>query len=130
MSVTNYRSQIPLQAGADLSGADAKFRAVTIGGTIYTGAAGAGAAIAGVNVDSARSGEWIGVVFAGFQKVRISGTVSTPGFPLAIGSGGAFLAAASGQTYCARYWEQTAASTGDLATVLLSIDNPAAFAGV
>lgn len=114
MTTHNYQDTYTVQAAADLSSQDARFKVITLAGTLFTGT-GTGRA-AGINITSARSGEQATYVMNGIAKVVAGGAVSTLGYPMAAASGGFMAAATSGGTSFGRALETCA--SGDLVQVM------------
>lgn len=101
-------------AAEDLSSQAARFKVMTLAGTLFTGT-GTGRA-AGINITSARSGENATYVTNGIMKVVAGGAVSTLGYPMAAASGGFMIAASSGGVNFGRALETCA--SGDLVQVM------------
>ena len=109
MATDGNNKKWAINATEDLSVATARFHAVSFAGLVVASYSRA----AGILVTSARSGERVGVVYEGVQKVAIGGTVTTLGFPLKITTSGWIVAAASGDTTIGR--STVACASGDLA---------------
>ena len=127
MTTHNNTQQYTVQAAADLSGQSSRFAVITLAGTLFVGGAGSGRA-AGINMTSARSGEFATYQYAGIVKFIAGAAVSTLGFALAPSSGGFMVAATSGGLTFGRALE-TAAS-GDLFQALVDFSKVAAWPGV
>lgn len=114
MTTHNDYDVYTAQAAEDLSSQFARFKVMTLAGTLFTGT-GTGRA-AGINITSARSGEMATYVTNGIAKVVAGGAVNTLGFPLAPASGGFMVAASSGGVTFGRALETCA--SGDLVQVM------------
>ena len=112
-------------AAEDLSGQSARFKVMTLAGTLFTGT-GTGRA-AGINITSARSGENATYVTNGIMKVVAGAAVSTLGFPVAPASGGFMVAASSGGVTFGRALETCA--SGDLVQVMCDFRIPGFWSG-
>jgi hypothetical protein len=120
MTIHNQAAVYNAVATADLSAQSARFKWVTLAGTLYSIAAGASTGIAGVNITSARSGEAFTYQYCGIVKAVAGAVITTPGYPIQVASGGFTIAAVSGGMSIGRYWQTAACASGDL--VVLNID--------
>jgi|NOAtaT_5_FD_contig_101_903282_length_2131_multi_3_in_0_out_0_3 hypothetical protein len=127
MTTHNNTQQYTVQAAADLSGQSSRFAVITLAGTLFVGGAGSGRA-AGINMTSARSGEFATYQYAGIVKCIAGAAVSTLGFALAPSSGGFMVAATSGGLTFGRALET--ANSGDLFQALVDFSKVAAWPGV
>jgi hypothetical protein len=125
MTTHNNQNLYTVQAGEDLSSQAARFKVITLAGTLFSGT-GTGRA-AGVNITSARSGEQASYVMNGITKVVAGGAVNTLGFPVAAASGGFMVAASSGGVAFGRALETCA--SGDLVQVMCDFRIPGFWSG-
>ncbi len=127
MTVHNTHSlTLSVTAAEDLSTtgvAGARFKAITLAGTVVptATAAGASARAIGINITSARSGDQATAVVAGITKVMAGAAVSTLGFPIMVGSLGFMFAASSGFSHVGRALE--IAASGDLFKAIVNFDS-------
>ncbi len=114
MTIHNKQDVYTVQATEDLSGQAARFKAITLAGTVVptATAAGASARVAGINITSARSGEQASYVYNGITKVVAGAAISTLGYPIMAGSLGFMFAVVSGNNHVGR--ALTTAASGDL----------------
>lgn len=113
-------------ATEDLSGAGARFKAVSIAGTI---AATPSLAI-GILRSAGASGAQVSAVVKGFTKAVVGAVVTTPGYPLKVAATSGFLiAAVSGDVHCGRYLGTAACASGDLVPVLVDFSTKPAWPG-
>lgn len=122
MAVHNEQSRYNVVAAADLTGL--QYRVINLNGTLAT----AVSQVAGVNISSVRSGELATYIYEGIAKVMAGGTVTTPGFPLALSSSGTLVAASSGGFHVGRALES--AASGDLFRAFVDFKTLPAWAGV
>jgi hypothetical protein len=116
MATKNEHKLMSIQAQSDLSAAASRYRCVTHLGALSAAnlAAGAVGGTAGILSDfgTPRSGEIASVVYAGLYKAIAGAAITTPGWPVMVGSSGYIFAAASGGPTCGRAMES--AASGDL----------------
>lgn len=111
MTVHITEEMMGFVATADLSAPSAKYKVVTIGGTI---AASLPQAL-GVLKYGTSSGGNGSAIYAGVTKAFVGGAVSTVGWPLTVTTSGFLVAATSGQLTCGR--AMAVAASGDVAFV-------------
>lgn len=130
MTTHNEQCVFTVQAAEDLSAQSARFKAITLAGTLMPAnpAAGTSQRVAGVNITSARSGENATYVYQGITKAVAGAAISTLGYPIMVGSSGFMFAAASGSIHVGRAIE-TAAS-GDLFQCFVDFNTLPAWGGV
>ena len=127
MTTHNETHSYTVPAAADLSAA--KFRAITVAGTILTGPMnGPGGGAIGVLTNAPRSGDLATYVYAGIQKVLAGAAVATLGYPISVGSSGFFFATASGGNFVGRALET--ATSGDLFQAMVDFTQFPAWNGV
>lgn len=117
MAVDNNFDVMTVQATTDLDGDGAKFKAITLNGTI----AASPNLAAGILRHGAKSGGHVSVVYRGITKVLAGGAVSTVGFPLTVTTSGFIVAASSGGVSIGRAIDTCA--SGDLFRAHVNFEN-------
>lgn len=114
MTVHNKQYLHTVQAAEDLSAQAARFRAITLGGTLVAANAAAGTSqrAAGLLASSCRSGEYASYIYKGLAKAQAGAAINTLGFPVMVGSSGYLFAAVSGGLHVGRAY--SLAASGDL----------------
>lgn len=130
MTTHNEQLGYTVQAAEDLSGQSARFKAITLAGTLMPAnpAAGTSQRVAGINITSARSGEYATYIYQGIVKAVAGAAVSTLGYPLMVGSSGFIFAAASGGAHIGR--AISTAASGDIFDAFVDFKTLPAWTGV
>lgn len=117
MTVHIDEDVITISAAADLSAAGAKYKAVTIGGTI----AASPATAIGILKYGASSGGNASAVYEGLSKAYVGVAVSTLGWPLTVTTSGWLTTATSGNQTVGR--ALALAASGDIVPVAIDFKN-------
>lgn len=109
MATDLWKWDVPIRAGADLTGDGVKFKAISFGGTI----AATSIAAAGILRFGGKQNENVSVNVLGVFKAQFGTAVNTAGYPLKVTTSGFIVAASSGDDCVGRSTAVT--GSGDLA---------------
>jgi hypothetical protein len=128
MTTSNLQLTYTVAAAEDLSAQSARFKVITLAGTLMNTVGTGSGRVAGINITSARSGETAAYVWNGITKAVAGVAISTLGYPIRTASGGFITPAASGDGHYGRALETCA--SGDLVQVFVDFTSFPAWNGL